>query len=171
VANRLLVVVVGILALGLSALGQSKPSIQGVWRVVEVTITNPNANPAGLGKGTHTVVQPGLLIVSGKHYSLVTDTAGKPRPTAPIKVPQKPTHEEMQSQWAPFQANAGTYEVSGTTLTTRAIVAKNPSFQAKGVNRYTIKLDGQNLWTTLVETSASATKIEYPTTVKWMRVE
>lgn len=170
-ANRFFVVVVGILALGLSGQGQSKPSLQGVWRIVEVTITNPNANPAGLGKGTHTEVQPGLLIVSGKHYSLTPDTAGKPRPTTPMKVPQKPTHEEMQSQWGPFQANAGTYEISGTTLTLRPIVAKNPAFQAKGVSRYTIKLDGQNLWTTLVETTAAAAKIEYPTTLKWMRLE
>ena len=112
-ANRL-IVVVGILALaGLSAHGQSKPSIQGVWRNVEVTITNPDGsgNPAGLGKGTHTALQPGLLIVSGKHYSLMIDTAAKPRPTTPFKVLQKPTHEEMQSQWGPFQANAGTYEL------------------------------------------------------------
>ena len=170
-ANRFFVVV-GILALtALSVSGQSKPSIQGVWRVVEVTITNPNPNPAGLGKGVHTVVQPGLLIITGKHYSQLADTAGKPRPTVPFKVPQKPTFEEMLTQWGPFQANAGTYELSGTTLTTRPIVAKNPALQGKGFGRYTIKLDGQNLWTTLVETTAANGKIEYPATVKWVRVE
>lgn len=169
-ANRFFVVV-GILVLaGLSALAQSKPTIQGVWRTAEVTITNPNPNPAGLGKGTHTAVQPALLIFAGKHYSQVLDTAGKPRPTAPMKDPQNPTQEEMQSRWGPFQANAGTYEVSGTTLTMRAIVAKNPSLQGKNVSRYTIKLDGQNLWMTLVESTAAG-KVQYPATVKYARVE
>ena len=168
-ANRLLVVVVGILALGLSALGQSKPSIQGVWRPVEVTITNPNPPPAGLGKGTHTNLQPGLLIVTGKHFSAIYDTAGKPRPTTPFKVPVKPTPEEMQTSWGPFTANAGTYELSGTTLTTRPIVAKNPVFQGKGVNRSTIKLDGQNLWITGLENADG--KIANPSTIKFVRVE
>jgi hypothetical protein len=106
-----------------------------------------------------------VLIVTPKHYRMILDTAGKPRPTTPIKVPQKPTYEEMQSQWGPFQANSGTYELSGTTLTLRQIVAKNPALQTKGFTRYTIKLDGQNLWATLVETSGTG-KIEYPATVK-----
>ena len=168
-ANRLFVVV-GILAFaGLSAQGQSKPSIQGVWRPVEVTITNPNPSPAGLGKGTHTNVQPALVIFTGKHYSQILDTAGKPRPTTPFKVAQKPTSEEMAAHWGPVTANAGTYELSGTTLTTRVTVAKNPAIQGKGFTRYTIKLDGQNLWTTQIENTEG--KIANPTTVKYVRVE
>jgi hypothetical protein len=169
VAKRF-IVVVGVLALtSLSAWGQSKPSIQGVWRTVEVTITNPNPNPAGLGKGTHTDMQPALLIFSSRHYSQVIDTAGKPRPTVPFKVPLKPTAEEMQAQWGPFAANAGTYELSGTTLTTRVIVGKNPATQGKGFTRYTIKLDGQNLWTTQIENQGG--KIANPNTIKYVRIE
>lgn len=169
--NRLLVVVVGILALGLSALGQSTPSIQGVWRPVEVTITNdnPNRNPNALGKGTHTNLQPGLVIFAGKHFSQVLDTAAKPRPTTPFKVQQKPTPEEMQTHWGPFAANAGTYELAGTTLTSRVIVGKNPVGQGKAFLRATIKLDGQNLWITGLEDTDG--KIANPTTIKYVRVE
>ena len=167
---KTLFVVVAVLSLsGYTLIGQSKPSIQGVWRPVEVTITNPNPNPAGLGKGTHTNLQPALLIFTAKHYSQILDTAGKPRPTAPFKVAGKPTAEEMQTQWGPFQANAGTYEVSGNTLTLRPTVAKNPALQGKVPLRSTIKLDGNNLWTTQVEGPTG--KVDNPSTVKYVRVE
>lgn len=148
---------------------QTKNSIQGVWRPVEVTITNPNPAPGGLGKGTHTNLQPALLIFTGRHFSQVLDTAGKPRPTTPFKVAGKPTAEEMQSQWGPFGATAGTYEVSGTTLTMRPMVSKNPAIQGKGFTRSTIRLDGKTLVITGVENQAG--KIEYPNTVKYERVE
>jgi len=169
--TRQLFVVVAVLALsGLSVLGQSKPSIQGVWRPVEVTITNPNPAPGTFSKGTHTNLQPALLIFTGKHYSSVTDTASQPRPTTPFKVTGKPTAEEMQTQWGPFGANAGTFELSGTTLTRRAMVAKNPAIQGgKNFSRGTIKLDGNNLWITVVETQAG--KTENPATIKYVRVE
>ncbi len=169
-AKKILVVVA---VLGLTSsflIAQSKPSIQGVWRTVEVTITAPNPAPGGLAKGTHTDLQPALLIFTGKHYSTTTDTAAKPRPTAAFKVAGKPTAEEMQAQWGPFAANAGTYELSGTTLTRRAIVAKNPATQGgKNFSRANIKLDGNNLWITLTETQDG--KADNPATIKYVRVE
>jgi hypothetical protein len=151
-------------------IAQSKPSIQGVWRIVEITTTNPDAGATGgYPKGTHTNVQPGVMIFTAKHYSQNLDIAGQPRPTIGFKVAGKPTAEEMQSQWGPFQAGAGTYELSGTTLTTRIIVAKNPAIQGKGFVRYSINLDGQHLWTTALENMEGT--IEYPVTIKYVRVE
>lgn len=166
-----LFVVVGILTLAnMGVVGQSKPSIQGVWRTVEVTVTNPKPAPGLRAKGTYTELQPSLLIFTAKHYSTTTDTAVKPRPTTPFKDTAKPTPEEMQSHWGPFAANAGTYELSGTALTRRAIVAKNPANQnGKIVTRSTIKLDGNNLWITTSEGPAG--KVEYPSTIKYVRVE
>jgi len=153
---------------------QSKPSIQGVWRVVEITITDSPAgrrDPFGaFPVGTHTSFQPELMIFTGRHYSRTTDTAAQPRPTTPYKTPGKPTLEELQSEWGPFVANAGTYEVSGTTLTLRAIVAKNPRAQSvKNFTRLSVKLDGNNLWLTPVDTEAG--KIPNPVTSKYVRVE
>ena len=166
-----LFVVVGILTFAaIGVLGQSKPSIQGVWRTVEVTVTNPNPAPGLRARGTYTDLQPSLLIFTAKHYSTTTDTAVKPRPTTPFKVAAKPTAEEMQSQWGPFAANAGTYELTGTSLTRRATVAKNPANQnGKIATRSTIKFDGNNLWITTTEGPTG--KVEYPTTIKYVRVE
>ena len=169
-ARKIFVFVAVLACSSLSVLAQSNPSIQGVWRAVEVTITNPNPAPGARTKGTYTDLQPALLIFTAKHYSTTTDTAAKPRPTAPFKVPAKPTAEEMQAQWGPFAANAGTYELSANTLTFRAMVAKNPAIQGgKNFSRATIKLDGSNLWITVVETLTG--KTEHPATVKYVRVE
>ena len=168
-ANRFFVVVGLLILVTGVVIGQSKPSIQGVWKPVEVTITNPNAASGGLGKGTHTNLQPALVIFTGKHYSQVLDTSGKPRPTTGFNVAGKPTATEMESQWTQFAASSGTYELSGTTLTTRAIVSKNPRLQGKSFTRYTIKLDGDNLWTTQVENSDG--KVANPNTIKYVRVE
>jgi len=154
--------------------GQSTTSIQGVWRVVERTIpasTADRRDPFGaFSEGTHTNLQPELMIFTAKHYSRTTDTAAQPRPTAGYKVRGKPTLEELQAEWGPFAANAGTYEISGTTLALRAIVAKSPRAQAdNNFTRLSLKLDGNNLWLTPIDTETG--KIAAPVTSVYMRVE
>jgi hypothetical protein len=173
VVKRILMVMV-VLALAIPTAAQSKQSIQGVWRVVEITVTeSPDGrqDPYGaFSAGTHTRSQPGLMIFTVRHYSRTTDTAAQPRPTTAYKVPGKPTVEELQAEWGPFVANAGTYEVVGTTLTLRAIVAKTPRAQSRdNITRLTLKLDGNNLWLTPVENEAG--KIPNPVTSKFVRVE
>jgi Lipocalin-like domain len=163
------VMAVVLVAINAMVLGQTKPSLQGVWRAVEVTVTNPNPPPNARPKGTHTNLQPNLLIFTAKHYSMIADTAVEPRPTTPVKEEGKLTVEELQARWGPFIANAGTYEVSGDTLTTHPVVAKNPALQGKLVGRATIKLEGNNLWMTVVEGPTG--KVENPNTVKYVRVE
>ena len=139
---------------------------------METTITNPNpAGPNALPTGTHTDIQSAMMIFTGKHYSSMTDTGAKPRPPVPFKVPGNATLEEMRAQWGPFNANTGTYELTGSTLTLRPIVAKNPQLQNKGFIRFTTKLDGNNLWLTLIEVSTQTAEIANPSTIKYTRVE
>jgi hypothetical protein len=169
--TRKLFVVVAVLALTtLSLLAQTKQSIQGVWRLVEVTITNPIVQYDQLPKGTHTNVQPALLIFTGKHYSVVVDTAAHPRPVTPFKVAGQPTAEEAIARWGPLVANSGTYEVAGNVVTSRPVVNKASVNQGGGYfERATFKLDGNNLWMTSVENKAG--KSPYPITGKYVRVE
>lgn len=163
-------------AIVVSISGQSQPGIQGVWRFAEITIpasTTPGdrVDPFGhVPVGTHTASQPGLLILTGRYYSRVTDTGNEPRPTGGYAIPDKPTVEELQARWGPFAANAGTYELVGTTLTLRALVAKNPSDQREGgFARLTIKVDGDALWLTPFENDAGP--IVAGVTSKYVRVE
>ena len=167
--KKLFVVVAVLAVIDARILSQTKPSIQGVWRPVELTVTNPNPGPNARPKGTHTNLQPGLLIITAKHYSLTIDTAVEPRATTPPKEQEKPTVEELQARWGPFVANAGTYEVSGDTITTHPVVAKNPALQGKLAGRATFKLEGDNLWVTQLEGARG--KVENPGTVKYVRVE
>jgi hypothetical protein len=166
------VILVAALVMPMSA--QSNPPLQGVWRMVELTIPDSPAerrDPFGaFSGGTHTRLQPELMIFTSRHYSRTTDTAAQPRPTDSYKTPGAPTLEELQAEWGPFVANAGTYEVSGAIVTLKAIVAKNPRAQnPKNFTRLTVRLDGNTLWLTPLETEGGP--ILSPVTTKFVRVE
>ena len=54
----------------------SEPTLQGVWRVTEVTTTGPNAS-------TNKSPQPSLYIFTPKHYSLMRVNGTTARPDLP----------------------------------------------------------------------------------------
>lgn len=123
--------------------GQSKGgSIQGVWRVVEATITGPQARTLAFGD------RPNLTIITAKHYSRVEVQSDGPRPI-PADV-AKASADELRAVWGPFVAEAGTYDVTdGNLITMRPIASKNPAVMGPGVFiTYTFKLDGDTLWIT-----------------------
>ncbi len=174
--KSVLFVAVLLCALARATVGQPQPSIQGVWRPVERVI--PRSTTAGdrvdpfghVPVGTQTDLQPGLLILTARHYSRTTDTAVGPRPTAAYATPDKPTVAELQARWGPFQANAGTYELSGSTLTLRIFVSKDPAGQRDGTfARLTVALDGNTLSLTPVENDAG--RIGAGVTTRYVRVE
>ena len=171
---RLAIIVLSPFAM--SASGQTQPSIEGVWRNVERVIpasTRPGdrLDPFGhVPVGTQTNVQPGLLIFTKQHYSRTTDTAVQPRPTSGYATPAKPTLEELQARWGPFAANAGTYEISGSTLTLRAVVSKEPRDQvAGGFARLLVQLEANTLSLTPIERSDG--RIAAGVTSRYVRVE
>ena len=105
--------------------------------------------------GTQTDVQPGLLIITRRHYSRTTDTAVKPRPTGAFATPARPTVEELQS---------------GDVLTLRALVAKEPREQrAAGFARLRVVLEGDRLSLTPIENSDG--RIAAGVTSRYVRVE
>ena len=58
-----------------------------------------------------------------------------------------PIGDELRAVWGPFVGEAGTYEVSGNTVTMHPQASKGPAAMASGafiVNTY--KLDGETLW-------------------------
>ena len=155
-ANRLVAAVAALTAV-LSALllGQSTPSIQGVWRVTEVTTTGPNAS-------TDTSPQPGLYIFTRKHYSLVRDSSMNPRMAIDSR---NVTAPDALAAFGPFIAQSGTYDMSGTTLTVTPVVAKFPANGNYTPSRWSFELEGDD---TLSVTSLIGGN---PTTVRMTRVE
>ena len=111
-------------------------SVRGVWLMVEETTTSiTNSSP-----------QPGIIIFTDKYYSLVHVASTNPRPDLPSDM-NKATPADLIAVWGDlaFGANSGTYEISGATLTTHSMVAKNP-LAMKRVTDFTYRLEGDNLW-------------------------
>ena len=171
VASALFVVVL-IGGLTITALAQSpggsKPAVQGVWRIVERTTTDPNG---AAGLGTNSNPQPGLYIFTGKHFAQVVDQSpkGKSRPELPDVA--KATADQLRAVWNPFVATAGTYEMAGGDITLRTVVTKTPAAAGKpAFATWSYKLEGKD---TLVMTQKSnqAGPITTPTTLKFTRIE
>ena len=110
--------------------------------------------------------QPGLLLVTGGYYSYTLVTSDQPRPIPPRGLANV---EDMLDVWSPFTANAGTFEVSGNSMTRRPVVAKSPDTMAPGAfNEYTFRLSADTLWVTTVGTEGGPARS--PSTVRYVRV-
>lgn len=140
----------------------SKASIQGVWKVVEVTTTGPSG-------GTVANVQPRLLIITRGYYSRTEVIADSPRP--PLANAAAASANELRATWGPFIAEAGTYQIENGNLTTaHSLVAKNPGQISPTVFvTYSYKLEADTLWMTNQKTQSGP--IQNPTTYKYTRVE
>jgi hypothetical protein len=110
------------------------------------------------------------MIFTARHYSRTTDTGTAPRPRKPESVTGTSTRDELEAQWGPSQANAGTYEFSEGTLTLHVMVAKNPTDQRSGNSaRLSVRLDGDRLWLTPIANAAG--QIVAGVTTEYVRVE
>jgi len=162
--------VAGLMALvGVPLLSQSRaasePTIQGVWRVTEVTTTGKDA-------ATNKSPQPGLYIFTPKHYSLVRVTATTARPDLGPEDYPKATAAQLLALWGPsaFAAFSGTYELAGGKLTTRPLVARSPRPMAPGAfSTSSYKLDGKTL--TITQERNVAGPVANPTTWKLARID
>ena len=143
----------------------SQPTLQGVWRVTEVTTTGPKAS-------TNKSPQPSLYIYTAKHYSLIRVNGTTARPDLP-EDPTKATAAQLLAVWGPsaFAAQSGTYELAGGKLTTRALVARGTPPMAPGAfATSSYKLDGKTL-TITQERGFNGKPVENPTTWKLTRIE
>jgi hypothetical protein len=143
--------------------GQAQTSIQGVWRLIEVTSSGRNAS-------TNSAPQPALYIFTSKHYSITRVTSTEPRPG--YKDLANRTEAEEIAAWRPFQAQAGTYEVKGDILYLRVTVSKQPQLMNPALQpeAFTFSLEETRL--TLVHKSDQAGRpIANPQTFRLARVE
>jgi len=141
----------------------TRGSVQGVWRIVEVTITGPGARTMPFAE------RPNLTIISARHYSRVEVQADGPRPILPDMA--KASADELRAVWGPFVGEAGTYEVTSEGLITmRPIASKNPAVMGPGVFiSYSYKLDGDTL--SLTQQRNQNGPFTNPFTLKLVRIE
>lgn len=98
--------------------GLTAKALEGVWKVTKIVKAGVvNSNP-----------QPNLLIVSRGYFSVLRVNGTEARKQAPT--PKDPAHLTdaekiaLYSEWAPYGASAGTYEVKGNTWINHNLVAK-----------------------------------------------
>ncbi|HEV2829592.1 MAG TPA: hypothetical protein VGW76_18480 [Pyrinomonadaceae bacterium] len=95
---------------------QTKSSVEGVWKITEwIESGRTNTNP-----------QPALIIFTKGHYSVAMLMAAR-TDSIPSDMGREPTDAEkigLYEQWKWFVGISGSYEVKGSTLVLRPIVAK-----------------------------------------------
>jgi hypothetical protein len=154
---------VGLITCQGTAAQSTRPSIQGVWRITEATITGPGARTIAFAD------RPNLTIISARHYSRVEVQADGPRPV--LADVAKASADELRAVWGPLVCEAGTYEVTaGNVITMRPIASKNPAIMGPGVFiAYSYKLDGDTL--SLTQQRNQNGPFANPFTLKLVRVE
>jgi hypothetical protein len=154
---------VGLLASQGTASQSTPQSIQGVWRVVEATISGPGARTIPFAD------RPNLTIITARHYSRVEVQADGPRPV--LTDVAKASADELRAVWGPFVGEAGTYEMtSGSLVTMRPVASKNPAVMGPGVFiTYSYRLEGDTMW--LTQQRNQAGPFPNPFTLKLTRVE
>lgn len=130
---------------------QTKSPVEGVWKVTEWIE----------GGKTNTSPQPGLIIFTRGYYSVAMLMAPRAE-SMPLERGRKLTEAEkieQFEQWKWFVGISGSYDVKGSRVVMRPIVAKEPS----DMNRQTpmeseFKLEGSDtFW--LIPTAEGATKV------------
>jgi hypothetical protein len=134
------------------ALGQT---LRGTWKPVEVVVDS------GPDRGRHTTdVQPGLLIFTRGHYSLMFVHGFKPRPLPGDSA----TDEQLGLSFLPFTANAGSYQRRDSTIVFSPSVAKHPAVMAGSPFTMVVRVKGDTLWSRPVGGGPGAKST-------WVRVE
>ncbi len=112
-------------------------TIEGVWKPVVAVIDS------GANRGRHnTDVQPGLLIFTQRHYSMLFVQGFAPRP----QLSDSATDAERGRVFGPFTANSGTYQRTDSTITFRPTVAKVPAVMAGTPFTLRARAKGDTLW-------------------------
>jgi hypothetical protein len=111
-------------------------------------------------EGTMDDPQPGLMVFTETHYSIMHVNTEEPR--APLN--EESTADDVAAAYGGFTANSGRYEVDGNSFTRRAYVAKSPGYMQGWPDNdatVTFEIDGETLHMTYGNGVSSA----------WRRVE
>ena len=116
--------------------------VLGAWEVIEMQLGEGEAPNSAAS------VQPGQFIFGPTRYSAVWVTQTAPRPVS--TTPWEPTDEEIVGFFRSVAANSGTYDIDGTRLTIRPLVAKLPDIVG-GYVTYEFRLEADLLFLEAVD--------------------
>jgi Lipocalin-like domain len=124
--------------------------LQGAWQVMD---------PSGKSAG--------LYIFAGTHYSMMAASTERPD----VADLSKATPDELRALYGPMSGNAGTYEIDGSAVTIRPIVAKIPVVMMPGANEvYGFRIEDNTLFLTQ-QRNARGVVVQNGNTTRLVRVE
>lgn len=103
--------------------------------------SGPGASPMAGAWEMASERRNGLLLQTDSHYTLIETSKDRPRPETPST---RLSDAEVAVLYAGLTAQAGTYTISGSTMTRRPLLAHNPALQ--GIDAAVeFKLEGDTL--------------------------
>lgn len=142
-----------------SEMSSAQQAIQGAWKLMEESVTSPDTSY------TNVQTQPSPLMFTKTHYSLIRVRGNEARQL--YANPEERTDAEIVAAYSSISANSGTYEISGSELKRKVMVAKNPNFMAEAPTlTSTYKIEGDSLWLTWKRSDGQSTRAQ-----KYKRLE
>ncbi|MGW8282372.1 MAG: hypothetical protein ACWGON_03635 [Gemmatimonadota bacterium] len=92
-------------------------AIDGAWKAVHVAFASSDTSWASDN------TNPNITIFSNGYWSNTRINGAGPR----ADLPEDPTDEQRLEAWRRFRGSAGTYTISGSTLSGTTLVAMNPN--------------------------------------------
>lgn len=136
-------------------------SIQGAWKRSELHVKSPDTS------FVMTDLPAGLFMFTEKHYSMMYVIPRADRPDIKGIPDRDVTTEQAEAIFRSIVAQSGTYEVAGSNLTLRPVVAKRPDVMAGDVvNNLEYKIEKDALW--ILRTSSDGASMSQE---KWVKVE
>ena len=119
----------------------AQSELEGVWEQIEVSGHNEE------GDWERDNIQPGLMIFHDGYFSRTVVTGNEARPLMDEdETLATLADEKLRAIVLPFGGQAGTYEISGSTLTRTVVAAKNPNImQGDPLQNMTFSMDGDVL--------------------------
>ncbi|HSE66456.1 MAG TPA: lipocalin-like domain-containing protein [Gemmatimonadales bacterium] len=121
---------------------QTTPQIYGAWTLIQSSLASRDTTI------TNGSPQPGLLVFSKRHYSLMLVEGSAPR--TPFAEPSRPTEAEKLAAYDTFVGHSGTYVVADSLIEMHVVVAKSPSLMGTDLRtsfaRFVYRIQGDTLW-------------------------
>ena len=112
---------------GAAAIPPPQRSLVGAWKVASMSLS------IGERTTTNDSPQPGLVLFTGKHYSIMYVEGAQPR--KPFTEPLRPTDPEKLEAYDTFVGHSGTYTVSDSLIAMEVVISKSPDFMGSELGR------------------------------------
>ena len=142
--------------LAAAPMASAQAKLEGAWKLSQWTTAGPGPN--------YKNPQPGFIIFTKNHYSIMLISGDKPRP----ELPDNPTIDPMTTPFSKVWANAGTYEIKDRLLITHPLASNIPR-QPEYFAAFLIAFEGPTL--SLTQLADGDGPMSHPMILKFVRAK